>query len=284
MSSTVAPSACPSCSAPAAGKFCAECGAAVGGASCAGCGATLTPGARFCHRCGTAAGAAAPAARVPAAGAAARGQSALPWAIAGVALLALVAFAAARNFGAPRGSSLDGPANALPQAGLDFPAGGAPGGAPGMAAPAGRAPDISRMSPAERADRLHDRVMRLVSQGRVDSVQFFLPMALQAYADAGAAEPLSTDQRYHLGLLHEVSGDGAAAAAQADTILRDDPTHLLGLALAARAAALRKDAAAERAFQQKLVAAEAGEMAKTRPEYEAHAADLAQALANAKKK
>jgi hypothetical protein len=79
-----------------------------------------------------------------------------------------------------------------------------------------------------------------------------------------------------------VSGDGAAAAAQADTILRDDPTHLLGLALAARAAALRKDAAAQRAFQQKLVAAEAEEMAKTRPEYEAHGADLAQALAAAK--
>ncbi len=103
---------------------------------------------------------------------------------------------------------------------------------------------------------------------------------------SGGSEPCSDSRggsRATCGLLHEVSRDGAAAAAQADTILRDDPTHLLGLALAARAAALRKDAGAQRAFQRQLVAAEAEEMAKTRPEYEAHAADLRQALAEAKK-
>ena len=135
----------------------------------------------------------------------------------------------------------------------------------------------------EQADRLFERIMQARARGDTAEASFFLPMALQAYADVAAAEPLSADQRYHLGLLHEVSGAGAAAAAQADTILRDDPTHLLGLALAARAAALRKDAAAQRAFQQKLVAAEAEEMAKTRPEYEAHRADLSQAIAEAKK-
>ncbi|MFL5582313.1 MAG: zinc ribbon domain-containing protein [Gemmatimonadaceae bacterium] len=269
------PTLCPNCSAPAAGKFCAECGAAVGGATCAACRASLTPGARFCHRCGTPAGAAAPAPAPASGGRPAAAGSTLPWAVAGIALLALVAFAAARNFNARRGSALDGPSNAIPQAGLDFPA--------GDAGPAGRAPDISQMSPAERADRLHDRVMRLASQGRVDSVQFFLPMAVQAYADLAAAEPLSVDQRYHLGLLHEVGGNAAAAAAQADTILRDDPTHLLGLALAARAAGMRRDAAAQRTFRQKLLAAEAEEMAKTRPEYEAHRADLQQAIADAKK-
>jgi len=139
------------------------------------------------------------------------------------------------------------------------------------------------MSPGERAERLHDRVMRLASQGRADSVQFFLPMAVQAYEDLAAAEPLTADQRFHLGLLQEVGGNAAAAAAQADTILRDDPTHLLGLALAARAAGMRKDAAAQRTFRQRLLAAEAEETAKTRPEYEAHKAWLAEELAEAKK-
>lgn len=268
------PIPCPACSAPASGKFCAECGAALGGATCAGCRAALTPGARFCHRCGTAAG----AAPEPGGGAAPARQSPLPWAVAGVALLALVAFAAARNFGRARGSGLDGPSNALPQAGLDFAAGD-----PSPMA-AARAPDISRLSPAERAERLHDRVMRLSAQGRADSVRFFLPMAVQAYEQVATSQPLVADQRYHLGLLHEVAGDAAAARAQADTILRDDPTHLLGLALAARAAGLRNDTAAQRSFHQRLVAAEAEEMAKTtRPEYAAHREDLGQAVADAKR-
>src|SRR5437879_4361312 len=42
------------------------------------------------------------------------------------------------------------------------------------------APDISQMSPEERATRLYNRVMTLHSQGKADSAEFFLPMALQA--------------------------------------------------------------------------------------------------------
>lgn len=44
-----------------------------------------------------------------------------------------------------------------------------------------RGPDISQLSPAERAERLYRRVMILDSQSRSDSVLFFAPMALDAY-------------------------------------------------------------------------------------------------------
>jgi len=36
------------------------------------------------------------------------------------------------------------------------------------------------MSPEERATRLYNRVMLLHTQGKADSAEFFLPMALQA--------------------------------------------------------------------------------------------------------
>src|SRR5213596_2734971 len=38
------------------------------------------------------------------------------------------------------------------------------------------APDISQMSPEERATRLYNRVMTPHSQGKADSAEFFLPM------------------------------------------------------------------------------------------------------------
>src|SRR4051812_40501126 len=50
---------CPSCGAPASGKFCSACGATLGRHSCAVCNAELSPQARFCPRCGQPAGGAA---------------------------------------------------------------------------------------------------------------------------------------------------------------------------------------------------------------------------------
>src|SRR5687768_14562194 len=85
---------CPSCGADAAGKFCASCGAPLRGAACASCRAELTPGAKFCHRCGSPAGTRALAGeRHSGVG------NALPWAVAGIALLALIALAAGQRFG-----------------------------------------------------------------------------------------------------------------------------------------------------------------------------------------
>lgn len=244
---------CPACQATASGKFCSNCGAPLAGAQCAACHAPLTPGAKFCHRCGTAAGAA-----VQTAGAAPeRGMStALPWAVAAIALVALIALVAGQRFGRPN----------APAAAADAPDASvtpAPGAAAGV--------DISRMTPEQRAERLYDRVMSLSERGRGDSVRFFAPMAMQAYAMLGS---LNADQRYDLGRIGVVAGEEEIARAQADTILAARPTHLLGLLLAADAALLRGDVRAESTFTKRFVAAAPAERAAALPEYEQHANDI----------
>jgi hypothetical protein len=144
-----------------------------------------------------------------------------------------------------------------------------------------RAPDISNLSPRERADRLFDRVMRLHSEGKTDSVQFFAPMALSTYQTLG---PLDADLRYDFGRVAETAGAVEIARAQADTILRTDSTHLLGLILGMRAAELRGDTAAARGFAQRLLAAEPSESSKQLPEYQRHQGDILDALAEARRR
>jgi hypothetical protein len=136
------------------------------------------------------------------------------------------------------------------------------------------------MSPQERANRLFDRVMRYDEQGKRDSLLIFAPMALNAYE---MIDTLDTDQRYDLGRIGEVSGAPELARAQADTILQQNPAHLLGLTLAASAAALRGDTGAERSYQRRLLAAERPELAKNLSEYQAHRVDIDSALARAKR-
>jgi hypothetical protein len=143
-----------------------------------------------------------------------------------------------------------------------------------------RAPDISSMSPEERADRLFNRVMRLSSEGRTDSAAFFAPMALGALE---ALAPLNAHRRYDMGIIALVSGDVSRAAAQADTILARRPTHLLGLALAARAADARRDATASKNFRRRLLAADSAERASALPEYADHDADIRAAVELARK-
>ena len=143
--------------------------------------------------------------------------------------------------------------------------------------PAGvRAPDISSLSPQERADRLYNRVMLLATQGKVDSVQFFAPMALTAYQ---MLSPLNADQRYDMGRIGEVAGALPLAKAQADSILRENPNHLLGLILEARIATLAGDTAQLHSYERRLVAAEKSELAKKRDEYVRHEDDITNALA-----
>jgi hypothetical protein len=230
-----------------------------------------------------AAGAAPAAGRVGAApAAAARGAAGvLPWGVAFVALLAVAAMAAGRNFGAARGGTLDAPLNALPQASLGEgpPAQGAPfaGGAAG-APGTGRAPDLSQLTPRDIADRLFDRIMRLSGEGKADSVGFFAEMALQNYAQMPS---LDADLRYDMGRVAEVAGKADIAGAQADSILAQQPNHLLGLVLAVKAATMRGDAAALAGFNKRLVAANATERGKPLEEYQRHAADIDAALRQA---
>ena len=260
---------CPSCGAAGAGRYCSSCGAPLAGATCASCSADLSPGAKFCHRCGTAVAAPVPVTRESK-------TNALPWIVAALAFLALFAMAAGRGFNARPSSTVDGSQNALPQAGLDDRS--AP---PEDQSAAGvRAPDISSLSPQERADRLYNRVMMLATQGKVDSVQFFAPMALTAYQ---MLAPLNADQRYDMGRIGEVAGALPLAKAQADSILRENPNHLLGLILEARLATIAGDTTALRSYERRLVAAQKTELAKKRDEYVRHEDDITNALQQARK-
>jgi hypothetical protein len=257
------PQKCAACGAESIGKFCSNCGAPLAGASCTSCGGALTPGAKFCHRCGAlaGAGAGAPTAAIPEQRST---SNALPWSVAGIALVALVALVAGQRFGQSSTDASSPPAGDAPVA----PFAGGGGG--------GRPPDISSMSPAERAVRLYDRVMMAHERGRADSVQLFAPMAIAAYQQL---DNLDADARYDLGRIAAVSGDETIARAEADTILAKQPTHLLGLILAGNAARMRKDVAAERSYYEKFAAAAPTERAKQIPEYVTHQNDIAIALA-----
>jgi len=264
------PTTCPSCGATGSGRYCSSCGAPLSGAVCASCSAPLDPGAKFCHRCGTPVGAtAAPLAQSK--------PNALPWIVAALAFLALFAMAAGRGFNARPSSTVDGSQNALPQAGLDDR--GVP--ADDQVAGSGvRAPDISSLSPQERADRLYNRVMLLATQGKADSVQFFAPMALTAYQ---MLAPLNADQRYDMGRIGEVVGALPLAKAQADSILLGNPNHLLGLILEARLATMVGDTAQLHSFERRLIAAQKTELATKRDEYVRHQDDITNALQQARK-
>jgi len=218
--------------------------------NCHACGAALAPTAKYCHKCGA-----------QVSGAAAAGwRAGLPWGVAGAALGGLVTVLALRLGGASGGGMRDA-------------GGAADDDASRIPRPASRSspPDISQMSPEERATRLYNRVMSLHSQGQADSADFFLPMALQAYTMLPA---LDVDARYHMGVLDLTAGNAAAALAQADTIRRVAPTHLFGFMLRARALELTHDTPgavrAYRAFLQH----EAAERARQRPEYGEHAQNL----------
>lgn len=243
----------------------------TGAGFCAACGAALSAGAKFCHRCGTPLGQGAPAVRSQQGSA----STVLPWGVAFVALLALVAMFAGRNFGAAKGSGVDGSANSLPTQAIDGPAAGAAPFAQG-----GAAPDINNLSPSERANRLYVRIMEYAERGKVDSVAFFAPMAMASHE---MLEDPTTDERYHFGRIAEITGDAAVARAQADTILTLEPNNLLGLVLGARAARMSNDTKAEKTFNDRLLAAMQGEMATGRDEYVMHQAEIVRAEAEARK-
>ncbi len=265
---------CAACGHRGSGKFCSNCGASLEPATCSSCGSALSPGARFCNNCGK------PVASAPVSGDSrpASGDSrpatasSLPWIVAAIALVTLLAFLAGSAFNKRRGSSLDAPQNALPQVGLDDR-----GAAPSSEGPV-RGPDISQLSPQERADRLFNRVMVLNGEGKTDSVLFFAPMAIEAYR---MLSPMNDDQRYDLGRIAEVAGAFPLAKAQADTILAGNPTHLLGLILAARIASLENRTADKQSFESRLRAAYPSESAKKLPEYERHSADITGGLESA---
>ena len=209
--------------------------------TCHACGTTLAPGVRYCHKCGASVG-----------GTSGGWRTGLPWAITGAAIGAVITILVMRATGAS--------ATAAP-----------PPAAPALTAPAGAAPDISRMSPQERAQRLFDRVVDLAQRGVQDSVQFFMPMALGAYAQLPS---LDLDAHYDLGVLHLAGNDPNGALAEADTILASAPTHLYGLMLRAQGLTEKGDATGARKAYQAFLANERPERARQRPEYAEHGAAI----------
>lgn len=235
---------------------------------CAACRAPLSAGAKFCHRCGTAVGSIPVQPATSDRGHAGGAPAALPWAVAGIALLALIALLAGQRFNARPGPSAGG--DALPP---QAPAGMGPSGAV-------RGPDISALTPRERADRLYDRIMRLDSEGKQDSVEFFAQMGISAYQMLPEQD---LDTRYDMGRIAEVAGAIPLARAQADSILAAAPDHLLGLMLAISTARDAGDTASARALQQRLVRAQATELAKNLPEYQRHQQEIAAAIDEARR-
>lgn len=244
---------CPRCGESSAGRFCSNCGAPLRGVGCSACGRELSPGAKFCNDCGTP----VTPGQAPATNSSERNIVRL---LGAAAVLTLVAFVAGEAVG--RRSSA--PDVAVAEQGAALPAAGI-----------GSAPDISSMSPEERASRLFNRVMSYSEQGKLDSARFFAPMAVQAYQMIG---PPDAHARYDIGEIYAAIGDAASARAEADTILSTQPNHLLGLALAARAADISGDAAAASRFRRRLAGAAPAERAKGLKEYSEHSRDIDAAL------
>jgi hypothetical protein len=247
---------CPKCGSEESGAFCSRCGADLGreGPACASCGAGIELDALFCAECG------APTGRRPAK----PHLAYLPWALSG---LALVAFAVAIAFFVQ--------AQTQPRIG-DMPVtGGLPeapreeaGGAGTQGAGTGMV-DLSQLSSRQAADRLFERAMRTDEEGDAERAKFFANMAVQAYS-AVPPEEIDADARFHVGLLHLLQGEPGAAAAEASSILSARPAHLLGLALAARAAGERGYAAAEREAYERFLDALPTEREAGLPEYRMH--------------
>jgi ribosomal protein L40E len=250
-------------SASASAQFCDQCGAA------------LVPGARFCRACGHPVTDGLLPAAGPAALAVARAPRPFavtaPWWVAGIGLLLAAAYILNQPVVPSAPSGMSAPPMAAGGGGeAPFAGGGGGGGTP---------PDISSMTPRERASRLHDRVMRYVEEGKADSAAIFAPMALASFSMLGDA--LDAHARYDYGRIAQETGDLTLAAAQADTILRASPTHLLGLALAANTATKAGNSAAATQFWQRFREARTAEIAKQLEEYQAHANDVERATTQA---
>ncbi len=206
-----------------------------------------------------------------AAGGSAKSPSILPWAIAFVAILALVANFAGKNFGKAKGAAVDGSSNAIATNAVDGPA--AQSGAQ-------RPPDISNMSPSERASRLYIRIMTYAENNKMDSAVMFTQMGIPAHQ---AIENPTIDERFHLARLAEVASDSALARAEADTILSKAPNSLLGLMMGSRAALMNGNAAKAKKYDQQLLKALDSELATSNEDYKLHRAEIDLAAADARK-
>ena len=216
------------------------------GSACPSCDAATISEARFCHACGASLEGGPGGSKWSAGRLAGMGAVAI---LLVVAVFALVTFSerdvVPPSPSLPPASMFDAPPAALP-------------GAP---------PDLSRMTPREAADRLFNRIMMASEQGKRAEALRFVPMAVQAY---GNLLKLDRDALYHLGLIHAVAGDRANVDRQIAALRPGAPNHLLALVLEHGAAERSGNRAVVSRILAAFAAAYASEIAKGRPEYEAH--------------
>lgn len=139
--------------------------------------------------------------------------------------------------------------------------------------------DISQMAPREAADRLFDRIVRAAEAGDTAQVLQFQPMALTAYAMLPEQD---SDTRYHVGLIHSLTGNVAAAEAQLDSLRATNPNHLLGAMLDFTLAQLAGDEAGRQRAYRVFLDAYDLEFTTRRPEYMAHQQAIEAFLATAR--
>lgn len=258
MVSSAAPTPCPACGVAGVGAFCTACGAARAERFCAACGAAIPVGGRFCAACGAAAAARAAG---PGAGAsagappAASGPAPLSgWLVMG---LGVVLVGAVLALVWPRGPRPTAPGGTAP-AGVPTTGGGDPS-----------AIDLSTMTPREQFDRLYNRVMRAAEAGDDQTVTQFAPMALGAYAQLLPGD-VDADARYHAAMIRLHTDDLAGAAALADTIRAEVPSHLFSYVIHGTLARQRGDAARLAEEQRGFLGHYDAEMAAGRDEYGHH--------------
>ena len=138
------------------------------------------------------------------------------------------------------------------------------GGNPGLS---NRAPDISRMTPAQRFEALFDRIERAGAAGDSMTAQQFAPMALGAYA---MLDSTNNDFRFDAALIHLGIGELAAALALADSIARQVPGHLFAELIRGEVAAQQNDSTALKRAYRDFLAHYDAELGAGRPEYAEH--------------
>jgi hypothetical protein len=240
---------CPGCGKSASGKFCSHCGAPIV-ATCPSCGADVKPGSRACHACGASFTAVVP-------NQSSKVQTIVPWVAIGLAAFALV-FSLMSWF--------DRGGNDVPPVPVRFSQ-----SAPSALSAPGQPPDLSSMSPREAADRLYNRVMTASENGDTQEALRFAPMAIQAYDRAG---PLDNDARYHVALIHMVTGNTKKARAQIDLLRKVAPNHLLGFMLEHQIAAKSGDQNGVARANKGFLAAYDAEIAMGRGEYQDHRSSI----------
>lgn len=219
---------------------------------CPGCGAAVAPSDRFCRECGAPLSAdAKPRARLRLTGLQALGLAVVALAIV-YALLLLT-----------RDRGRQPPIQSIPI--TDVGAGGAPS---------------QPLTERDAADQLFNRAMTAYETGDSAATRQLVPLAIAAYQ---ALASLDFDARYHVALLSLAANRPQDALAQTDTMLAEDPNHLLALSAAARAHDVlgHPDLAVE--HYRRFVEAYTPEVAASRPEYLDHRRALPARLEDARR-